>query len=130
MVPLILLSVLAVVLVVAVLAVASGRVEVDPLAEAVRSTPDHGLPPAPRAAEIAARAMPTPRTSVNMCPASDSRANDDVARPTTTSIARKASRTPSDIHNRRTCRPPALASLGRPCPCPAPTAALYMRARA
>lgn len=54
MVLLILLSVVAVALVVAVLAVASGRVEVDPLAEAVRSTPDHGLPPAPRSDDIGA----------------------------------------------------------------------------
>ena len=47
---------------------------------------------------------------MNMWPASDSRASDDVATPTTTSSARNASRTPREIHSRRTCRPPALAS--------------------
>ena len=51
-VPLILLAVVAVALVVVVLGVASGGVAVDPLAEAVRSTPDHGLPPAPQAADV------------------------------------------------------------------------------
>ncbi|HET9020695.1 MAG TPA: DivIVA domain-containing protein [Ornithinibacter sp.] len=52
MVPLILLAVVAVALVVVVLGVASGRVAVDPLAEAVHSTPDHGLPAAPQAADV------------------------------------------------------------------------------
>jgi DivIVA domain-containing protein len=35
-----------------VLGVASGRIPVDPLAEPVRSTPDHGLPDDPSAADI------------------------------------------------------------------------------
>ncbi len=51
MVP-VLLSLVAVVLVLAVLAVASGRVAVDPLADAVTSTPDHGLPEDPDAADV------------------------------------------------------------------------------
>lgn len=52
MVPLLLLVLVAVALVVAVLAVAAGRVPVDPLADAVTSTPDHGLPDAPTATDI------------------------------------------------------------------------------
>ena len=52
MVPLLVLALVAVVLVVAVLAVASGRVRVDPLSDAVHSTPDTGLPPAPVAADV------------------------------------------------------------------------------
>ena len=52
MVPLVILALVAVVLVVAVLAVASGRVRVDPLSDAVHSTPDTGLPPAPVAADV------------------------------------------------------------------------------
>src|SRR3712207_3751081 len=64
--------------------------------------------------------MPTPRTSVNMWPASESRASDDVARPTATSTARNTRRTHSEINKARTCRPPALPSTGPPCPCPCP----------
>lgn len=52
MVPLILLALVAVALVAAVLGVASGRITVDPLADPVHSTPDHGLPPAPHAADV------------------------------------------------------------------------------
>lgn len=52
MVP-VLLVLVAVALVVAVLAVAGGRWPVDGLAEATRSTPDHGLPPEPEAADVA-----------------------------------------------------------------------------
>ncbi len=51
MVP-VLLSLVAVVLVLAVLAVASGRVPVDPLADAVTTTPDHGLPDEPLAEDV------------------------------------------------------------------------------
>ncbi|MFQ6172903.1 DivIVA domain-containing protein [Oryzobacter sp. R7] len=52
MVPLVLLALVAVALVLTVLGVASGRVPADPLAEPVRSTPDHGLPEDPSAADI------------------------------------------------------------------------------
>ena len=52
MVPLILLLLTAVVLVAAVLGVASGRIPVDPMPDAVRSTPDPGLPHAPSAADV------------------------------------------------------------------------------
>ncbi len=51
MVP-VLLALVAVALVVAVLAVAGGRLPVDPLAAPVSSTPDHGLPEAPDAADV------------------------------------------------------------------------------
>jgi DivIVA domain-containing protein len=51
-VPLVVLALVAVVLVVVVLGVASGRVPVDYLDDAVRSTPDHGLPPDPQAADV------------------------------------------------------------------------------
>ena len=52
MVPLVILALVAVALVVVVLGVASGRVTVDPLAEAVHTTPDTGLPPSPTAADV------------------------------------------------------------------------------
>lgn len=52
MVPLVLLALVAVALVAAVVAVASGRVPADPLADAVHTTPDTGLPPAPVAADV------------------------------------------------------------------------------
>ena len=52
MVPLVVLALVAVALVAAVLAVASGRLAVDPLADAVHTTPDTGLPPAPVAADV------------------------------------------------------------------------------
>lgn len=52
MVPLLLLALAAVVLVMAVVAVAGGRLAVDPLADAVSSTPDHGLPDRPSAADV------------------------------------------------------------------------------
>ncbi len=52
MVPLILLALVAVALVATVLAVAGGRIAVDPLADAVASTPDHGLPSDPRSADV------------------------------------------------------------------------------
>ncbi|PKW26182.1 DivIVA domain-containing protein [Phycicoccus duodecadis] len=53
MVP-VLLALVAVALIVAALAVASGRWAVDGLADATRSTPDHGLPSEPDAADVAA----------------------------------------------------------------------------
>ena len=52
MVPLIILALVAVALVTVVLGVASGRITVDPLAEAVHTTPDTGLPPSPTAADV------------------------------------------------------------------------------
>ena len=52
MVPLVVLALVAVVLVAAVLGIASGRVRVDPLSDAVHSTPDTGLPSAPVAADV------------------------------------------------------------------------------
>lgn len=52
MVPLVVLALSAVALVAVVLAVASGRVPADPLADAVHTTPDPGLPPAPVAADV------------------------------------------------------------------------------
>lgn len=52
MVPLVVLALTAVALVVTVLAVASGRITVDPLADPVRSTPGHGLPDDPSAADV------------------------------------------------------------------------------
>ncbi|MBD3783144.1 MAG: DivIVA domain-containing protein [Micrococcales bacterium] len=51
MVP-VLLALVAVALVAVVLAVATGRVGVDPLAPAVTTTPDHGLPDEPAAADV------------------------------------------------------------------------------
>lgn len=53
MVP-VLLALVAVALVVTVLAVASGRLPVDPLADPVRSIPDHGLPQEPASGDVAA----------------------------------------------------------------------------
>jgi DivIVA domain-containing protein len=50
----VLLVLVAVALVVAVLSVASGRWPVDGLAAPTRSTPDHGLPLEPDAADVAA----------------------------------------------------------------------------
>ena len=52
MVPVVILVLVAVALVVAVLGVASGRLPADPLAEAVHSTPDPGLPELPRAVDV------------------------------------------------------------------------------
>ncbi len=52
MVPLVILVLVGVVLVVAVLGVASGRLPADPLADAVHTAPDPGLPPAPVAADV------------------------------------------------------------------------------
>ena len=52
MVPLLVLLVVAVALVAVVLAVASGRLDVDPLAEPTHTTPDHGLPAEPGAADV------------------------------------------------------------------------------
>jgi DivIVA domain-containing protein len=51
-VALVLLTLVAVAVVLAVLAVASGRWPVDPLAAPVRSTPDHGLPDVPRSTDV------------------------------------------------------------------------------
>lgn len=51
MVP-VLLALVAVALVVAVVAVATGRLPVDDLAPATRSAPDPGLPEEPRAADV------------------------------------------------------------------------------
>ena len=52
MVPVVILVLVAVALVVAVLGVASGRLPADPMAEAVRSTPDPGLPEHPLAVDV------------------------------------------------------------------------------
>ena len=52
MVPMIVLAATAVVLVAVVLAVATGRLRVDGLADATRTVPDHGLGPEPLAAEV------------------------------------------------------------------------------
>ena len=52
MVPVVVLVLVAVALVVAVLGVASGRLPADPLAEAMHSTPDPGLPELPRAVDV------------------------------------------------------------------------------
>jgi DivIVA domain-containing protein len=49
---LVLLVLVAAAVVVSVLAVATGRWPADPLSEATRSTPDHGLPPEPRATDV------------------------------------------------------------------------------
>ena len=52
MVPIVLLVLVAIALVVVVAGVASGRLPADPLAEPVRSTPDHGLPADPGSADV------------------------------------------------------------------------------
>ena len=52
MVPVVVLVLVAVALVAAVLGVASGRLPADPMAEAVRSTPDPGLPEHPLAVDV------------------------------------------------------------------------------
>ena len=52
MVALVILALVAVALVVTVLDVASGRIPVDPLAEAVHTTPDTGLPDEPTASDV------------------------------------------------------------------------------
>ena len=49
---LLILTLVGAVLAVVVLGVASGRIHVDPLAHATHSTPDHGLPPVPDAADV------------------------------------------------------------------------------
>ena len=49
---LVLLALVGAAVVVAVLAVASGRWRVDPLSEPTRSTPDHGLPEEPLASDV------------------------------------------------------------------------------
>jgi len=51
-VPVVILVLVALALVAAVLAVASGRLPVDPLADPVRSTLDPGLPEHPRACDV------------------------------------------------------------------------------
>jgi DivIVA domain-containing protein len=51
-VALVILALVAVALVVTVLGVASGRIPVDPLAEAVHTTPDTGLPDEPTASDV------------------------------------------------------------------------------
>ncbi len=51
MVP-VLLVLVALALVAVTALVATGRLRVDPLADAVTSTPDHGLPPEPVAADV------------------------------------------------------------------------------
>ncbi|MEO7422359.1 MAG: DivIVA domain-containing protein [Ornithinibacter sp.] len=50
--PLLILALVAAALVVVVLGVASGRIRVDPLADAMHSVPDHGLPVIPDAADV------------------------------------------------------------------------------
>ncbi len=52
MVPVVILVLVAVALVAVVLGVASGRLPADPLADAVRTTPDPGLPEGPSAADV------------------------------------------------------------------------------
>ena len=52
MVPNVILVLVAVALVVAVLGVATGRLPADPLSDAVRSTPDPGLPEQPVADDV------------------------------------------------------------------------------
>ncbi|MBM6405127.1 DivIVA domain-containing protein [Phycicoccus sp. CSK15P-2] len=52
MVPIVLLLLTGVALVAATLAVASGRLRVDGLAEATTSTPDHGLGTEPEASDV------------------------------------------------------------------------------
>ena len=52
MVALVIVALVAVALVVMVLGVASGRIPVDPLAEAVHTTPDTGLPDEPTASDV------------------------------------------------------------------------------
>ena len=52
MVPVVILVLVGVALVAAVLGVASGRLPADPLAEAVHSTPDPGLPERPQAVDV------------------------------------------------------------------------------
>ena len=54
MVPIVILVLVAVGLVVTVLGVATGRLPADPLADAVRSTPDPGLPERPQADDVEA----------------------------------------------------------------------------
>lgn len=54
MVPNVILVLVAVALVVAVLGVATGRLPADPLSDAVRSTPDPGLPERPQADDVGA----------------------------------------------------------------------------
>jgi DivIVA domain-containing protein len=53
-VPIVILVLVAVALVVTVLGVATGRLPADPLADAVRSTPDPGLPERPQADDVEA----------------------------------------------------------------------------
>ena len=64
------------------------------------------------AAWIAASAMPRPRASVAMCPASDSRASEPVAMPTTTCTTRNDTISANAINSGRTCRAPARAAAG------------------
>ena len=52
MVPNVILVLVAVALVVAVLGVATGRLPADPLSDAVRTTPDPGLPERPQADDV------------------------------------------------------------------------------
>ncbi len=52
MVPIVILVLVAVALVVTVLGVATGRLPADPLSDAVRSTPDPGLPERPEADDV------------------------------------------------------------------------------
>lgn len=52
MIPDVILALVAVALVAVVLGVASGRVPADPLADPASSTPDHGLPERPQAADV------------------------------------------------------------------------------
>ncbi len=52
MVALVILALVAAALVVTVLGVASGRIPADPLAEAVHTTPDTGLPDEPTASDV------------------------------------------------------------------------------
>ena len=65
--------------------------------------------PVRRARMIAVSAMPTPRTSVNMCAASEIRASEPVVKPTTNSSTMKPAPTHRAMVRLRTYRPDALA---------------------
>ena len=60
---------------------------------------------------IAARAMPTPITSVTMCPASESRASEFVANPATTSTTMNTASRTNAASNGPLCRSPARIAV-------------------
>jgi hypothetical protein len=75
--------------------------------------------PARPAAWIAASAIAMPSTSVNMWPASDSRASEPVASAAAASTSMTTASRPAAHHRRVRCRPPAC-STDVPWSCPAP----------